>query len=538
MSELQRPIFDFHGGLNLPGHKAESTGQAVADMPLARRFTLPLQQHIGEPAEPLVAVGDRVLTGQVIARAQDYISAPIHAPCSGMVVEIAEHAIPHPSGLTALCLVIDSDGQDSWDVLPEPWPDFMDHAPAELRERIRWAGIVGLGGAGFPTSVKVNPGPDMSVHTLILNAAECEPYISCDDMLMREQADRVLAGLAIIRHVVGARECLIGIEANKPEAIAALRAALAHSGCPDTHVMVVPAKYPSGGEKQLIQLLTGREVPSQGLPAQIGVLCQNVATAAAVADAVLDGKPLIERIVTVTGQGVTAPGNVRVRLGTPMEQVIQQMGGYTDQASRLILGGPMMGFALQTDALPITKTTNCLLVASAQEAPQPPAALPCIRCGRCAEACPAVLLPQQLYWYARARDLDKVQDFHLFDCIECGCCAQVCPSNIPLVQYYRYAKTAIWSQERDKTRADMARRRHESRLARLERLDAERKAKLRKKKEALEARPAGAADPKKAAIEAAMQRVAAKKAAQAKVNDGSTESTSQASTNHAQPPEA
>ncbi len=515
MSELQRPIHEFSGGLDLPGHKAQSTGRPIATAPLGQHFVVPLQQHIGEPTEPLVAVGDRVLTGQVIARAQDYISAPVHAPCSGTVAAIGDHAIPHPSGLQAACIVIDSDGADTWTELPEPWPDFMDRDPAELRERIRWAGIVGLGGAGFPTSVKVNPGPELPIHTLILNAAECEPYITCDDMLMREQADRILAGLAVIRHVVGASECLIGIEANKPDAIAAMRAAVVSSGCPDTHVMVVPAKYPSGGEKQLIQLLTGLEVPSQGLPAQIGVLCQNVATAAAVADAVLAGKPMLERVVTVSGQGVAEPGNFRVRLGTRMADVVALAGGYTDRVHRLILGGPMMGFALPSDELPITKTANCLLAASAAEIPDPPPALPCIRYGRCAEVCPALLLPQQLYWHARARDLDKTQDFNLFDCIECGCCAHVCPSHIPLVQYYRYAKTAIWSQERDKARADIARRRHEFRQERLARLEAERKARLRKKKEALDAQPKGAADPKKAAIEAAMKRVAAKKAAAA-----------------------
>ena len=539
MSELQRPIFNFHGGLDLPGHKAESTSAPVADMPLATRFTLPLQQHIGEPDEPLVKVGERVLTGQVIARSAEYISAPIHAPCSGTVVEIGEYAIPHPSGLQAPCIVIDSDGRDEWAELPAPWPNYEEMNPAELRERIRWAGIVGLGGAGFPTSVKVNPGPDHPIHTLILNAAECEPYISCDDMLMREQPDKVLAGLAIIRHVVGARECLIGIEANKPEAIAALQLALEHSGCPDTHILVVPARYPSGGEKQLIQLLTGREVPSHGLPAEIGVLCQNVATAAAVADAVLAGRPLIERIVTVTGQGVAEPGNFRVRLGSPMNQLIEQAGGYTAAAHRLILGGPMMGFALHTDALPITKAANCLLLASQAEAPEPPPAQPCIRCGRCAEVCPALLLPQQLYWHARARDLDKAQDYHLFDCIECGCCAYVCPSHIPLVQYYRYAKTAIWSQERDKAKSDIARRRHEARLARIERLEAERKAKLRKKKEALEAKPKGrGTDPKKAAIEAAMQRVAAKKAAQAESVNTQTDVAGQTGNADPQSPEA
>ncbi len=511
----QRTIWSFHGGLHLDGHKGESTGRPVQAVPLPARLTLPLQQHIGQTAEPVVQVGERVRKGQVVARATDYVSAPLHAPTSGTVVEIGAMPIPHPSGLSDTCIVIEPDGEDAWGELPPPLLDYRSADTADLRERIRWAGIVGLGGAAFPTAVKVNVSGQRPIDTLVINAAECEPYITCDDMLMREQAAEVVDGIGILRHLVGARECLIGIEDNKPEAAAALREAIADRDGQGIEIVVVPSIYPSGGEKQLIQLLTGEEVPSQGLPAAVGVLCQNVATAAAVADAVLRGRPLIERLVTVTGQGVARPGNFRVPLGTPASFVIEQAGGYRGQVRELILGGPMMGFALLNDQVPITKAANCLLAASPDEAPAPEPARPCIRCGACADVCPAVLLPQQIYWYARARDFDRAQDYHLFDCIECGCCAYVCPSKIPLVHYYRFAKTEIWAQERDREKADLARRRHEARVARLERLERERKARLRQKKEALEKRPdSGAADPKKAAIEAAMQRVAAKKAAQ------------------------
>jgi len=509
-----RTIGSFHGGLHLDDHKALSTGRPIETAPLPPRLILPLQQHIGQPAEPLVQLGDTVRKGQMIARAVDYVSAPLHAPTSGRVIEIGPRPIPHPSGLSDTCIVIEPDGLDTWDALPEPISDHIHADPADLRERIRWAGIVGLGGAVFPTAVKVNTSGRQPIDTLVINAAECEPYISCDDLLMREHAADLLDGIAIIRHLVGAGECLIGIEDNKPEAAEALRRAIADRDDSPGEVVVVPTRYPSGGEKQLIQLLTGREVPSQDLPAAIGVLCQNVATAVAVADAVLRSRPMIERIVTVTGQGVQRPGNFRVALGTPAAFLVEQAGGYREPVGQLVQGGPMMGFGLHTDQVSVTKATNCLLAASPAEAPAPEAERPCIRCGACADVCPALLLPQQLYWNARAHDFDKVQDYHLFDCIECGCCAYVCPAHIPLVHYYRFAKTEIWAQERDRERSDLARRRHEARLTRLERLEQERKARLRQKKEALEKKTGdGKADPKKAAIEAAMQRVAAKKAA-------------------------
>jgi electron transport complex protein RnfC len=506
------------GGIHIADEKALSTGADIAPVFIPALLVLPLQQHIGQPAKPLVRVGDRVLKGEEIARADGVVSASLHAPTSGTVRAIGDHPLAHAAGLSATSIFIDTDGEDRWGALPEGLSDFEQLDPGKLVERIRWAGIVGMGGATFPSAVKLSPGPDRPIHTLILNGAECEPYISCDDMLMRQHADKVVAGLAILRHVLGVTgECLIGIEDNKPEAIAAMQAALSARPCGASEVVAIPTLYPSGGEKQLIRILTGQEVPSNEIPARIGMLCQNVATAAAVADAVLDGIPLISRILTLTGRGVAQPGNLRVLNGTLAADVIAHGGGYRGQPERLILGGPMMGQALSSDAVPLTKGSNCLLVPGPDELLDPGPAGPCIRCGQCAQACPVQLLPQQLYWYARARDMDKVQDYNLFDCIECGCCAQVCPAHIPLVQYYRFAKSSIWNQEEERRKAERARQRFEARQARLQRLEAERKEKIRQKNEALKQKTGAAKaqqDPKKAAIEAALARARARKAAQ------------------------
>jgi electron transport complex protein RnfC len=506
-----RRLWGFHGGLDLPHNKQQSTRTPIRKAAIPQFLYLPLQQHIGAPALPLVNPGDQVAKGQQIARATDYVSAPLHAPTSGTVLEIRDCELPHPSGLSAPCIVIETDGLDRWTEDRAGIQNFSALEASQLRELVRRAGIVGMGGAAFPTGVKLNPGPEHRIDTLILNGAECEPYISCDDMLMRERADDIIAGLRVMRHMLQPQACLIGIEDNKPQAIKAMRDAVRRSDLTDTEVVTLPTLYPSGGEKQLIRILTGKEVPSSGLPSHIGILCHNVATVLAVGEAVLEGRPLVSRIVTVTGEGVARPGNLEVLIGTPVAELIDQCGGYTADAVRLIMGGPMMGFSLDTDRVPAIKSTNCLLVPSHREAPDPPQASPCIRCGACADVCPVSLLPQQLFWHASARNLDKAQDYDLFDCIECGCCAYVCPAHIPLVQYYRFAKNEAWAQEREKRLSDQARERHEARIARLERLKQEREARLRKKKGAL--RKEGVVDPKKAAIEAAMKRVAAKKAA-------------------------
>ena len=519
-------LHHFHGGLKLPHHKQMSTGEPVTQATLPAQLTIPLQQHIGETGKPLVKVGDRVLKGQPLTQPGSYISAPVHAPSSGIVSDIGRYPVPHPSGLSSQCVVIDTDGRDEW-ISRNPVDDYHQLSIEDIRHRVRQAGIVGLGGAAFPTAVKMNPGPDKPIDTLIINAAECEPYISCDDMLMREYSRELLQGIEIIHYTLKAERCLIAIEDNKPEAISAMESALKQAENKQIEVVIIPAIYPTGGEKQLIKVLTGKEVPSNGLPSDMGIVMQNVGTALAVYKAIMLDEPLISRIVTITGEGVQRPRNLEVLIGTPMSELIAQCGGYHPQVQQLIMGGPMMGFAMPNDNLPVIKACNCLLLEN--KAPAENSAMPCIRCGECTRVCPASLLPQQLYWYASAKNFDLVQDYHLFDCIECGCCAYVCPSHIPLVQYYRFAKTEIWNQEREKQKSDHARIRHDFRQARLEREKREREERLRKKKEMLakkkqqEAEKAASGettedDPKKAAIAAAMQRVKDKKNQTAQAN--------------------
>ncbi|ROR35054.1 electron transport complex subunit RsxC [Inmirania thermothiophila] len=506
-------LWRFPGGIHPPGRKEMSLEVPLARASLPPLLVQPVHQHIGQPAEPVVQPGERVLKGQVIAHAGGVVSVPIHAASSGTVVAVEPRPVPHPSGLSAPCIVIETDGEDRWAERPEPIADWAEADPARLRERVREAGIVGLGGAAFPTHVKLNPGQRHAVEYLILNGAECEPYITADDMLVREHADEIVGGMQILRRILDAGRCLIGIEDNKPEAIAAMEAAVARLGDPAVEVRPVPTRYPTGGEKQLIHVLTGRVVPSGGLPIDVGVVCQNLSTTAAVYRAVTRGEPLVSRIVTVTGEGVARPRNLEVALGTPVRHLVAEAGGYTPKAARLIMGGPMMGVALASDEVPVVKATNCVLVASEAEVAATGPALPCIRCGQCMNACPMRLLPQQLYWYARARDLDRAQALRLFDCIECGCCAYVCPSRIPLVQYFRYAKTEIWARERERRRAERARRRHEAKQERLERARREKAERMRMLREAAAAkkaedgtRPAAGEPPKAVAVRERVRR--------------------------------
>ncbi len=460
-------LFHFHGGLHLDGHKTESLTQELRQASLPAQLILPLRQHIGEYNKPLVDVGNRVLKGDVIATNSSLICAAVHAPTSGIVSAIGNYPVPHPSGQPDRCIVIDVDGKDEaaeTDII-----DPQDLEPDELIQRICRAGIVGLGGAAFPTSPKLARGKMHRVDTLIINGVECEPYITCDDMLMRHYAAEVIRGSGYLQQILRPQTTLIAIEDNKPEAIATLRQALANHPLADTEIIAIPTIYPSGGEKQLIQILTGKEVPHGKLAFDIGLLCQNVGTCGAITRALEQDQPLISRIVTCTGDNIQQPGNWEVRFGTPIGHLIEQAGGYKNADDPyLVMGGPMMGFALSGDSLPIVKASNCIMVMHEETIPHAPGYHDeCIRCSKCTEVCPAQLLPQQLYWHARAKAYDRTQEFNLFDCIECGCCSAVCPSQIPLVQYYRAAKSEIRGAHKAQFKSDRARARFEFREKRL-----------------------------------------------------------------------
>lgn len=546
----ERRLWTLPGGIHPPEEKALSNGTPIRDAGLPDELSLPLRQHAGAAAQPCVAIGDRVLAGQLIAEADGFVSAALHAPTSGTVRAIEARPIPHPSGLPDTCIVLEPDGDERWVDL-EPVADWIDHAPAELVQRIRDAGLAGVGGAGFPTAVKLAGGHDGRLHTLILNGIECEPYITADDVLMRHRADAIVTGARMLMHIAGTREGLIAVEDNKPEAVAALQRAVLAAGDARLEVVVVPTRYPSGGEKQLIQILTGREVPSGGLPSDLGILCQNVGTAVAVQRALELGEPLISRVTTVTGRAVRAPGNFDVRLGTPFAHLLRLAELDEAALARLVMGGSMMGVAMEDPSVPVVKTTNCILAANRAEFPEPAPEQPCIRCGMCEVACPAGLLPQQLYWYARAQDLDAAREHDIADCIECGACAWVCPSAIPLVQYYRHTKGAIRQQDADARRAERSRERFEHHQARIEAEQAEREAKKRARAEAArkKAEAARAASPaapdaapgdeKKAAraavVEAALARAGDPGASDSRTVDPRAESPAERATTYLGP---
>tara|TARA_R110001592_G_scaffold56693_7_gene172599 strand:+ start:811 stop:3162 length:2352 start_codon:yes stop_codon:yes gene_type:complete len=508
-----RKVWDIHGGIHPAENKQQSLQEPIHSAGIPPQLILPLAQHIGAPASPIVNIGDRVLKGQMIAEAKGFVSAPVHAPSSGTVTVIESRLIPHPSGMSAPCIVIDTDGQDEW-IDHAGVEDFRSLSKLDLIDRVRQAGIAGMGGAGFPSAVKLSTRDDKPIETLILNGTECEPYITADDILMRERAAEIIAGAEILRHLIKpSKETLIGVEDNKPEGIAALRKAAEGTGI---EIVPFPTKYPSGGEKQLIQILTGKEVPAGGLPADIGIVCQNIGTATAIYRAICFGEPLISRITTVTGEACSQARNYEVLLGTPVQFLLDQSGFKKDDCIRLVMGGPMMGYTLQDTAVPIVKTSNCVLAPSVAELPPPPPAQACIRCGMCAEACPVSLLPQQMYWFARAQEHEKLEDHKLFDCIECGACSYVCPSNIPLVQYYRASKAEIRQAQQDKIKSERSKERFEARTARLEREEAEKEAKRAARLQAAKDKAAAAAnnpDSGKAdLIQAAIDRSKAKKA--------------------------
>jgi len=506
-------LHQFHGGLHLDGHKTESLGRGLQQATLPKRLFLPLRQHIGEYNKALVEPGDRVLRGQVIAANPTLICAPVHAPTSGVVSAIGDYQVAHPSGQSDTCIVIDVDGKD--EAVESISLDPGKLTSSEMIERICRAGIVGLGGAAFPTSPKLSRGKANGIDTLIINGVECEPYITCDDILMRHYAAEVLRGTGYLQQILQPGRTMIGIEDNKPEAIAEMSKAFAQNPLANTEIVPIPTIYPSGGEKQLIQILTGEEVPHGQLAFDIGLFCQNVGTCVAITRALEKDEPLISRVVTITGDNIVEPGNWEVRLGTPINHLIELAGGYGDAAGEhLVMGGPMMGFSLSSDQVPIVKASNCIMVMREETIPQAPGYHDeCIRCSKCTEVCPAQLLPQQLYWHARAQAWERTQEFHLFDCIECGCCSAVSPSQIPLVQYYRAAKSEIGAAQKAQFKSDRARVRFEFREKRLllkRQKDEERR---RLKREALQKKRAepGAAEPAPDPVQAALERVKARK---------------------------
>jgi electron transport complex protein RnfC len=499
-------LWDFHGGIHPEEHKLESSEVPLVEAAIPPLLVLPLKQHIGSSAEVIVKPGDRVLTGQPLTRPESRMQVPIHAPTSGIISSIEPHTVAHPSGLSELCIHLQPDGLDEWRER-FPLPDYQSLTPLELVGRIHEAGIAGLGGAGFPTDVKLATGRE-KVEILIINGAECEPYISCDDRLMREEAQRIAEGIEVVRHILKPRLVLIAIEDNKPQAIAAMQAVVDGE---QVQVRVIPTKYPSGAARQLIEVLTGRQVPSGKRSLTLGIIMLNVGTVFAVRQAVIDDEPLIRRVVTLTGDRFGKPGNAWVRLGTSVRWLLGQFQLNPEPRQRIIMGGPMMGFTLPHADVPIVKISNCLMAPSEVELPPPGEEMNCIRCGQCADACPVSLLPQQLYWYSKAGEHDKAQEYRLDDCIECGACAWVCPSSIPLVQYYREEKAELRRLEEEAQQAERAKQRFE---AKKQRLEADRLSRENRHQQASQARreqmtqQAGGSDP----IAAALARVKARQA--------------------------
>ncbi|EKF9435155.1 electron transport complex subunit RsxC [Vibrio cholerae] len=499
-------LWDFPGGIHPFENKHQSNRQPIINASIPNELVLPLKQHIGKAGDLLVKVGDRVLKGQPLTQYTSTFMLPIHAPTSGVISAIEPRTVAHPSGLSELCIVLTPDQQEEWFEL-QPQPDFQQLTPETLLELIRQAGISGMGGAGFPTAKKLQSGLSRT-EILIINAAECEPYITADDVLMRQYAHEIIQGIEIVEHILKPKLTIIGIEDNKPEAVAALQQAAQDK---PMVIRVIPTKYPSGGEKQLIKILTNLEVPKGGIPADIGLMVQNVGSLQAIARAIVHGEPLIRRVVTLTGDCFRKPRNVWALLGTPVQALLNEFGYKADKKlPRLIMGGPMMGFTLPHAQVPITKTANCILAPTRNELTSSDNEMACIRCGQCAEACPVSLLPQQLQWHAKAEEFDKCEELNLKDCIECGACAYVCPSEIPLVQYYRQAKAEIRTRSLEAEAAERAKARFEEKKARMERDKAERENRFKQAAEdrRKEMQQQGGSD----AIAAAIERVKAQKA--------------------------
>jgi len=434
-----RRVGSFFGGIYPKSAKASTAGTPIQLLGAPETLVVPLLQHSGVEAKPVVAKGDEVLKGQLLAEAGDALSAPVHSPVSGKVVAIEPRA--HQSGHSITAIVIENDGNDTW-VERKGHPDPVQLDSKTILDRIREAGIVGMGGEGYPTAEKLNPPKGITPDYLIINGCECDPYSTCDLRVMIEYAEDVILGAKLMAKASGARKVVIALGNNTPEAYAAIKAKAG-----SIEVVTLPARYPNGGERQVIQSVTGKEVPSGGLPHQVGALVVNVATARAVALALRDGEPLISRVVTITGQPLSQPGNYLIPIGTPLEHVVQTISGFGQEVSKVVVGGAMIGgaqFDLQT---PVTKTATCVIAFAPGENTTPDA-MPCIRCARCVDVCPANLLPLKLEAFGLNERFDDAREFGALDCIECGACEYICPSKRPLLQYIRFAKMEIVARDK------------------------------------------------------------------------------------------
>lgn len=478
-------LFRIRGGVHPDDKKQLSAERAIETLPMPKLLHIPLQQHIGAPAHSLVTRGETVKKGQLLARSQGAISAPVHAPTSGRIMGVGSYPAHHASGLSVRTLTLQPDGKDEWIDYLEPAAEPFILTPEEISDRVARAGIVGMGGATFPSAVKLKLGQRYTLHTLVINGAECEPYLTCDDRLMQEQSEQVLKGTLLMARALGIEQVLFAIENNKPAAIASMsRAATAY---PMVKVIGLPTRYPMGSEKHLVQTLVGKETPARGLTADIGVVVHNVATALAVHDALFHGCPLISRVMTVSGDAISQPKNIRVLLGTPLENLIEFCGGFKEEPFRLISGGPMMGQPLPSTRVPVVKGSNGLLALSKKETDSVPE-MPCIRCASCVQACPCGLLPLEMAANIRSGNLDTSVKLGLLDCVSCGSCSYVCPSHIPLVQFFNYAKGELTSRQRTQHKQGETKRLTEARTLRMEAIKkAKREAMLKRKKE-MEAR--------------------------------------------------
>ena len=489
-------LFQVRGGVKLSYRKELSSESPIVRMPAPKRVGIPLQQHVGSPAEPVVEVGQWVGKGQLIGRAGRGISANVHASTSGTVIAIEDRVAAHPSGLTQPTVVIESDGFDRWAELPQPVTDDfpLPVTPKELSERVAAAGIVGLGGAAFPSAVKLDMRYKHNIDTLLINGAECEPYITCDDRLMREASNEIVDGMRIMAYALAAQSVIIAIEANKPKAVKAMREA----ACVDKSIRVVtvPTRFPMGSAQHLLLAVTGRETPADKRTAEVGAVVHNVATARAVSCAIRRGEPLVSRVVTVSGYGMREPANVEVRLGTSIEDLLAFCGGLLPVPTLLIGGGPMMGSPLPTLQAPIVKGSCGILALTASEINDGPES-PCIRCGKCVNACPAGLVPVEMAQLVRRGDLQTAKALGIQDCIACGSCSFICPSRIPLAHFFGFANGKLGALDRDARRQDRVRSLMQARAERTAREAEVRKAAAAARKAA----KAAAAEPAATGIE-------------------------------------